>query len=171
MNNNYTIAIYGIQDVNHTAIPTLSHDHSIAVMQNGGITFFGQLERLNRKKHSNAMPAMVLDLLKEKKLINNRAEIIFIDNILGRSFINKQGNIRFEGPLAKKLRNSYETGKLWWFDQTKPAFVLNHELAHIGSCLPFYGSFRDNSLWVHYDGGASLSNFSAWHFKNKKIIL
>ena len=34
------------------------------------------------------------------------------------------------------------------------------------SCLPFYGNLQDNSLLVHFDGGASLSNFSAAAYKN-----
>jgi len=37
------------------------------------------------------------------------------------------------------------------------------------SCLPFFGPFKGNSLLVHFDGGASLSNFSAAHFINGKL--
>src|SRR5205823_427413 len=42
-------------------------------------------------------------------------------------------------------------------------FLCPHELAHVSSALPFLGSFPDQSLLVHFDGGASLSNFSAFH--------
>src|SRR5690606_18163745 len=55
------------------------------------------------------------------------------------------------------------------FGAEREAFVLNHELAHIFSCLPFFGNFKENSLLVHFDGGASLSNFSACRFHHGKL--
>lgn len=165
----FTIGIYGIQDINNTIIPTMSHDHGICIMQNGKVLFNAQLERINRKKHSDAMPEMIYDLLKNKKLFNQNCVLIFTDNVLGRSFINAAGNIRFEAPLSEKLHTSFEKGRLWWLNKQKEAFVLNHELAHIGSCLPFFGGFKNNSLMIHFDGGASLSNFSVWHYINGEI--
>lgn len=165
----YSIGIYGIQDCNDSSTPTLSHDHGISIMYNGKVIHNLQLERLNRKKHSDAMPQMIYNLFKEKKLLDKNCDLIFVDNVLGRSFINTMGNIRFEAPLSNNLQTKMEEGKLWWLDKTKKAYVLNHELAHIGSCLPFFGDFKENSLLVHFDGGASLSNFSAWIYKNGKI--
>ena len=47
--------------------------------------------------------------------------------------------------------------------------MLNHELAHIYTCVPFFGRFNENSLLVHFDGGASLSNFSAWTYKSNDL--
>lgn len=167
--NHFTIGIYGIQDINNSDIPTISHDHGICIMQNGKIVFNIQLERLNREKHSDAMPEMLYELLKKKKLLKQNCKFIFVDNVLGRSFINTIGNIRFEGPINSALSTSYEEGKLWWLDHKKNAHVLNHELAHLGSCLPFYGNFKNNSLLVHFDGGASISNFSTWEFKNETL--
>lgn len=165
----FTIGIYGIQDINNSNIPTISHDHGICIMQDGKVLFNIQLERLNREKHSDAMPSLLYTLLKEKKLLNKKCELVFVDNVLGRSFINKEGNIRFEAPLSEVLHNSYEKGRLWWLDVSKKAFVLNHELAHIASCLPFYGSFKNNSILIHFDGGASMSNFSVWTYNNNGL--
>ncbi len=167
--NSFTLGIYGIQDINNSDTPILSHDHGVTVMQNGEILFNIQLERLDRNKHSSAMPQMLYTLLKEKKLLDKNCNVVFVDNILGRSFINNIGNIRFEAPISKKIASNIEEGKLWWLNHSKKAFILNHELAHLGSCLPFYGAFKENSLLVHFDGGASQSNFSAWIFKNGKI--
>lgn len=169
MEKSYTIGIYGIQDINNSNTPTLSHDHAIAVMHKGKVVYHAQLERLNREKHSDAMPEMLYDLLKEKHMLKLEANLVFVDNILGRSFINKQGNIRFEAPLNNTLKNNFETGRSWWLNHSREAFVLNHELAHIGSCLPFYGAFEENSLLIHFDGGASQSNFSAWHYQNNQL--
>jgi carbamoyltransferase len=164
-----TIGIYGIQDITNSGIPTISHDHGICVMQKGKILFNLQLERLNRKKHSDAMPQLLYNLLKEKKLLTKACDFVFVDNILGRSFINDIGNIRFEAPLQKKLQEKIEDGRLWLLDNMESAYALNHELAHIGSCLPFFGTFKENSLLIHFDGGASQSNFSTWHFKNGEL--
>ncbi len=164
-----TVGIYGIQDVNDSDTPTLSHDHGICIMKHGEITDHIQLERINRIKHSVAMPTMIYSLLKAKKLLNTDATFVFVDNVLGRSFINSEGNIRFEAPPSNKLSSDIEEGKLWWLNKTKKAYILNHELAHLGSCLPFFGEFKENSLLVHFDGGASLSNFSAWLFKEGRL--
>lgn len=88
---------------------------------------------------------------------------------MGRTFLTRNGDARFEAPLANHLSTGPEEGKCWWFGKEQTAYVLNHELAHLFSCMPFYGNFRENSLLVHFDGGASLSNFSAAHFKNDNL--
>ena len=35
----YTIGIYGIQDVNNSGTPTLSHDHGITIMKDGKVEY------------------------------------------------------------------------------------------------------------------------------------
>jgi carbamoyltransferase len=167
--NDITIGIYGIKDVNNLTHSTISHDHGIAIIENGKITHNLELERVDRCKHSSNMEDYIYNLLKEKKILNKDINIVFVDNILGRAFVNNSGNIRFEAPLIRKLREKIETGRIWWLNTNKKAFILNHELAHIGSCLPFFGHFKENSLLIHFDGGASMSNFSAWVFKNNKL--
>ncbi len=165
----YTIGIYGINDICNDNYPTISHDHGLSVIKNGTVLHNIELERITRHKHSNGMPNAVYGLLKEKKLFKKNIDFVFADNITGRSFINTRGDIRFEVNNSDILLNVPEKGRLWLFDKVIDAYAVNHELAHIGSCLPFYGNFKNNSLLVHYDGGASKSNLSAWHYVNNKL--
>lgn len=167
-----TLAIYGIQDIEESDFPNLSHDHAVCLMQNGKVEQFFQLERISRKKRDNQLPQALFPILKKSKLLDaQRFDLVFVDNVVGRSFISSNGKIRFEAPLSTQLATKPEIGKSWWINQAHPAYAVNHELAHIFSCLPFYGSFRENSLLIHFDGGASLSNFSAWTWKKNQLHL
>jgi carbamoyltransferase len=49
------------------------------------------------------------------------------------------------------------------------AWIINHEIAHIGSTLPFFGRFLPNSLLIHIDGGAFVSNSSVWYYDGERI--
>jgi len=165
-----TLAIYGIQDRDEYDHPLYVHDHNLCIMQNGRVREFLQMERVSRHKNDNKLHLKLTDLLREKKLLTEDFDLVFVDNVVGRSFINKQGNVRFEAPLSRILANDKEEGKCWWYGREARAWVLNHELAHIFTCLPFYQNFKPNSLLVHFDGGASQSNFSAWLFRNNKLV-
>ena len=165
-----TLAIYGIQDRDEYDYPFYVHDHNLCIMEKGRVREFVQLERLSRHKRDNRLHLKLADLIRERKLAGEDFDLVFVDNMVGRSFINKQGNVRFEAPLNRILAADKEEGRCWWFGRQQRAWVLNHELAHIFTCLPFYGNFKPNSLLVHFDGGASQSNFSAWHFKNKRLV-
>lgn len=164
-----TLGIYGIQDRENYEYPFYVHDHNLAIMQNGRVKNFLQQERISRRKRDNTLHIHLKDILKEKKLLGDDFDLVFVDNVVGRTFLTQSGDARFEAPLPKKLKTGLEKGKCWWFGTEKEAFVLNHELAHIFSCLPFFGNFRENSLLVHFDGGASLSNFSAAIFRNNRV--
>jgi carbamoyltransferase len=165
-----TLGIYGIQDRLDSEYPQYVHDHNIVLFQNGKIEKFLQLERLTRIKRDNKLYTHLPQIIKEAKLVNEPIDTVFTDNVVGRAFISTNGQIRFEAPLNPRLTKEAEKGKLWWFDHEADGYVLNHELAHIFSCLPFYGDFEENSLLVHFDGGASLSGFSAWIYRMGKII-
>ena len=166
-----TLAIYGIQDRFDYEYPFYVHDHNLCIMRNGKVGHFLQLERLSRIKRDNKLHEKLYSILKEKKLLAEHFDLVFVDNVIGRTFLTPKGDCRFEAPLANELANKPEAGKCWWFGRKANAWVLNHELAHIFSCLPFFGNFKENSLLVHFDGGASLSNFSAWHFIDGQIQL
>ncbi len=167
--NKPTLAIYGIQDREEYAHPFYVHDHNLALMQSGRVRSFLQQERISGRKRDNTFHIHLKEILKDKKLLAADYDLIFVDNVVGRAFISRQGDARFEAPLSETLKTGLEKGKCWWFGQEKEAWVLNHELAHIFSCLPFFGNFADNSLLVHFDGGASLSNFSAAIFRNNRF--
>ncbi len=164
-----TLAIYGIQDRDEYEHPFYVHDHNLCIMQNGRVRDFLQQERISRRKRDNSLHKTLPAILKERKLLAEDFDLVFVDNVVGRTFLTARGNVRFEAPLSNELHNGPEEGRCWWFGQEKRAWVLNHELAHIYSCLPFFGEFEDNSLLVHFDGGASRSNFSAWTYKNGEL--
>ncbi len=167
--NKPSLAIYGIQDRQNYKHPFYVHDHNLALMQNGSVISFLQQERSSRKKRDNSLHIHLKEILKEKQLLSTDYDLVFVDNVVGRAFITRDGDARFEAPLQNQLSTGLDKGKCWWFGSEREAYALNHELAHIFSCLPFFGNFKENSLLVHFDGGASLSNFSAAIFKNNKI--
>lgn len=166
-----TLAIYGIQDRYDYEYPFYVHDHNLAILQNGRVHDFLQLERISRNKRDNKLYEQLYPILKEKKLLTEDFDLVFVDNVVGRTFLSNKGDARFEAPLNTSLANDLEEGRCWWFGKEQKAWILNHELAHVFSCLPFFGNFKENSLLVHFDGGASLSNFSAWTFKNNQVEL
>jgi len=164
-----TIGIYGIQDRLDTRFPQYVHDHSLTIAKNGTITKYLHLERVTRSKRDNKLYVHLPQIIKDAHLVDIDADVVFVDNIVGRAMISSNGQIRFEAPLNARLSKEHEKGKLWWFDHELDSYVLCHELAHVFSCLPFFGEFKENSLLVHFDGGASLSNFSAWTYRMGKI--
>lgn len=168
-NNLPTLAIYGIQDRENYEHPFYVHDHNLAFMQNGKMIKFLQQERISRRKRDNTFHIHLKEILKQKKLLGQNYDLVFVDNVVGRTFLTRNGDVRFEAPINNSLATHPEKGKCWWFGEEKEAYVVNHELAHIFSSLPFFGNFRKNSLLVHFDGGASLSNFSACLFKDGKF--
>ncbi|HPR33862.1 MAG TPA: hypothetical protein PLK12_17300, partial [Prolixibacteraceae bacterium] len=165
-----TLGIYGIQDRVDTVWPHYVHDHGMVLMENGRIETFLQLERITRRKRDNKLYAHLTSLVKEAKWVERDFDVVCADNVVGRAMITTDGQIRFEAPLNNRLTKDMEKGKLWWIHREIDGYVLNHELAHIFSCLPFFGDFEENSLLVHFDGGASLSNFSAWMYRMGKIV-
>jgi len=166
-----TLAVYGIQDRIDSRQPWFVHDHAIVLMNKGRVVKALTLERKTRVKHDNSLHIYIYDILKSEGLIADRNyDLVFIDNVVGRAFISRCGKFRFEAPLSMELTAGLEKGKCWWLDKEQGAYTLNHELAHIAANLPFYGNFRENSLLVHFDGGASVSNFSAWHYREGRII-
>jgi carbamoyltransferase len=165
-----TLGIYGIQDRMVCTYPQYVHDHGLALMDNGEVLKFLQLERYTRTKRDNNLHKYITDIVRNGELANRNLDLIFVDNVVGRAFISADGQIRFEAPLINRLGREWEKGRSWWFDREQDAYVISHELAHVFSCVPFYGFFNENSLLVHFDGGASFSNFSAWIYRNGKII-
>lgn len=164
-----TLAIYGIQDRFDYEHPFYVHDHNLAVMQDGRIRHFLQQERITRRKRDNTIFRNLKETLKAQNQLSYDYDLVFVDNVVGRTFLESSGTVRFEAPLNEGLATGLEKGRCWWFGKEKEAWALSHELAHIFSCLPFFGNFKENSLLVHFDGGASLSNFSAAIFRNGKF--
>jgi carbamoyltransferase len=168
--NRPTLGIYSIQDRQETEFPELIHNHSLALLNNGSVEKFLQLERITRRKRDNTLYKYLPQLMIDTDLVNADMDVVFADSVVGRAIITSNGQIRFEAPLINRLTKDWEPARLYWFDHKLSSYVVNHELAHLFSCLPFYGDFKENSLLIHFDGGASLSNFSAWMYRMGKII-
>lgn len=167
-----TLAIYGIQDRMELDHPGYVHDHNIALMSGGKVIKFLQLERITRRKRDNHLYHHLTELLREEKLLSpTDYDLVFVDNVVGRAFISTDGQARFEAPLNHKLSASAEKGRCWWYGKEQKAWVVNHELAHLFSSIAFTGEIEDDSLLIHFDGGASLSNFSAWTYRDKNLTL
>jgi carbamoyltransferase len=166
------VGLYAIPDTNSYDYPEWVHDHNITILNGGNLIRFLHLERFSRIKYHSGFPQLLDDVARKLQLIPAKDTIfVFVDHEVGRSFISTSGKIRYEAPLSEKLDVYPEKGNLYWFGEKCKAYSINHELAHIYSCVPFYGYFKEKSLLIHFDGGASKSNFSAWLFNNNKISL
>ncbi len=170
-----TIAIYGIQDRHDFKYPGYTHDHSVCIMEDGVIKDYLHLERLTRRKYDNRMPLYIDDLIQNGSiLVDQNTEFVFVNSFVGDAFISSSGNLRFEANFQEDFTTTIHKGRFHlqdhWEEQVFPGYSIAHELAHIGSCIPFFGAFKENSLLLHFDGGASLGNFSAIHYKNGKLV-
>src|SRR5690606_31944725 len=142
------LGLYAVQDRIDTEYPQMVHDHSFALMSNGAVREFLQLERFTRVKRDNKLQVHLPALMKKWGLVDANMDVVFVDNMVGRAMISTSGQIRFEAPLAARLTKDWEKGWLWWFNRELDGYVLNHELAHVFSAIPFYGMFKENSLLV-----------------------
>ena len=170
-----TIAIYGIQDRNDSSYPGYTHDHSICRMEGGRITHYLQLERWTRRKYDNQLQLHLEDLIAQDVIpFTEDTDLIFVNSFVGNSFISQNGQVRFEQMPRKSLTAGLIPGFAWveaqpWEGKPYQAYSMDHELAHVCATLPFFGTFQENSLLIHFDGGASLGNFSAYLFRNGKL--
>ncbi|MHC1773806.1 MAG: carbamoyltransferase C-terminal domain-containing protein [Lentimicrobium sp.] len=171
-----TIGIYGIKDYSDNDFPGSTHDHNITIMRQGKIISHLQLERLTRKKYDHRLDEFIEEILNEISKVTEieKCDWVFVDSFAGRSFISANGKIRFEASnFSKALFFNLNKGAIWLknheFHIKKEAYIASHETAHIASCLPFFGDFKENSLLIHFDGGASLSNFSVWEKRNNCV--
>ncbi len=165
-----TLAIYAIQDINDSFSEYI-HDHNFTLAQNGKIKTYYHQERITGHKYDNNLHKSLYDTLKQGKIIKPEYDIVFVDSVIGKNFISQEGKIRFEVSPFSYPGPEPVKGRAFWLDGFHDAYLVSHELAHIFSAVPFYGMFRDNSLLIHFDGGASESNFSAWTWKNEKLDL
>jgi carbamoyltransferase len=170
------IGIYAIPDCGTFQYPGFTHDHSICIMEDGVITDYLQLERYSGRKYDNRLPVFIDEMIDSGLVQMNSDDIIVaVNSFLGQSFISHNGSFRVEALSPQKidpeLQKTHCSVTRGWDRQEQQAFIISHELAHIGANLPFSGEFQENSLLIHFDGGASLSNFSAFVFKNGQLKL
>ncbi len=170
------LAIYGVKDRGSYPRPTFVHDHNLALFEDGQITQYLHLERFTRLKHDNRLDEFIEDLfLKGIFKLPHDFEVVFVNSFEANSFISQTGRVKFESsklfPTPPQLvPGCFSRFTLWqWDGKEYPAYLLSHELAHIFSNVPFFGEIKDNSLLVHFDGGASVGNFSAFLYRGNKL--
>ena len=170
-----TLAIYAIKDRYSGKYPTYVHNHNLCLMQNGKVIQYLELERYTRRKYDNRLDLFIEELIDENLLnLPDDFDIISVNSFVGNQFISKNGRLRIE--TAPFQKNITDMDKAYcWFEKIQykgkeiNAYSISHELAHVFSNIPFFGMFKENSLLIHFDGGASLSNFSAFTFKKGKL--
>ena len=170
-----TLGIYGIKD--RSEKPTFVHDHNLCLMYDGKIMDYLHLERYSREKYDNKLENYIEELIENNKIkLPNEFDVVLVNSFEGNSFISKNGKIKIESgklfsnppDIAKNsfsrflIENIYE-------EYCPNTYTISHELSHIFSIVPFYGEFKENSLLVHFDGGASVGNFSAFIYKGNNI--
>ena len=167
-----TLAIYGIKDRNRLKYPAYVHDHNLCLMQDGRILQYLQLERYTKRKYDNRMDLFIEQLVDEKALeLPDDFDLVCVNDFVGNTFISENGRWRFEADRQTELSFGLSSASAYfqyddWNGKDVNAFLCQHETAHIGSTLPFYGDFKDNSLLVSLDGGSSLGNYSAFLCRN-----
>lgn len=172
-----TLAIYGIKDRNIFKYPAYVHDHNLCLMHDGEIIQYLQLERHSRRKYDNRLDDFIEELIDENRLeLPDEFDLVCVNDFVGNVFISQNGRLRFEADYQNQLKFSAISAHGYWQYsgwEGKPvkSFMVQHEVAHICSTLPFYGEFQDNSLLVSLDGGSSLGNYSAFLYRDGKFTL
>lgn len=164
-----TLAIYGINDGSEQGRQIQTHDHSICLMSEGRVIRFMQLERYTQVKHDNHLQHFLEEILALPGWeLPEEFDFVSVNSFAGNAFFTNSGRWRFEvTPFPREvhrihagvLRVQHGTSGM----RAQEAWLCPHELAHMASAMPFYGAFEEESLLVHLDGGASVSNFSAVH--------
>lgn len=170
-----TLAFYGVADRYSHLHPAYVHDHNLCVMQGGRITHYLHLERLTRRKYDNRLPEFLEDLLETElaEVMAQEPDLVSVDSFVGRAFISRTGRLRVESTGRGSLPDLSPAWAWWqtdaWQGREMPAYSISHELAHAASVLPFAPPPDENALFVHFDGGASLGNFSAFRWQNGQL--
>jgi carbamoyltransferase len=165
-----TVALYGTPEIGSPAHPTYAHDHCITVMDHGRVIAHLELERYTRRKHDNRLPLLLHTLIEERAIsLPDAFDLVVVNDCRASSFASTCGRYRFHCRQPQALVGALIPGSHQW-DAPGSAgpvesFLCEHEFAHVATALPFCGPFPDDSLLVHFDGGASLSNFSAYACK------
>ena len=170
-----TLAFYGIKDRFAGKYPTFVHDHNVCLMQDGKVLQYLQLERLSRRKYDNRLDQFLEELVEEHRLIfPDEFDVVCVNDFVGSAFVSRDGRFRFEFNKPDTLSFNLHKGYGYYQLDENNGRVINsylcqHEIAHICSCLPFYGDFKENSLLVSLDGGSSLGNYAAFCYKEGNI--
>ncbi len=165
-----TIGLHGVPDSDARGV---SHDHGVAVMEGGRVVYCQELERHTGRKHDGSMADHFEDLAAAILRSGHPVQVVLANTFLGCGFASGRGMLEVVGEkgLAVPEILAECRGRLVVDGASVPAQFLTicHEMAHLGTCLPFFGPFLPNSLLIHIDGGAYRSCASAWHFDGQEL--
>lgn len=166
-----TIGIHGIPDPrgNHGH----AHDHALALIRDGKILANLELERFTRIKHDGTLPEYFDELIQAWLMPGEELKFVLANGFYGNCFRTVTGSLQLEAPkdlVPNSLLVPIQVVTSGVFrEHPCSAWAVSHEAAHIGTCLAFFGSFLDDSLLVHVDGGASVSSHSCWLYRDGKL--
>ncbi|MFZ4579884.1 MAG: carbamoyltransferase C-terminal domain-containing protein [Myxococcota bacterium] len=171
-----TVGLYGIRDTTHGSRPTYTHDHGVAFMRDGCVLGVVELERWTGRKHDNRLPEHIHDILAAFVPVDEPVRFVSVNAFVGSTFLSTDGNLRIEPRHEVAISDEPVPAEVIWYPDglhRRPAegWVVCHELAHIGSLLPFVGAFEDGALAAHIDGGASRSACSFWRAEGGGVQL
>lgn len=166
-----TVGLYGIADPRGR---NEAHDHAVAFVRDGVVLASLELERVTGRKHDNTLGKHVERLILPWIVPGEGVRFVQANSFLGDRVIAEDralllaspGHLPLEPrifPSRLELRGALGSVRA-------DGFTVPHELAHIGSCLPFVvGGLRPGTLFVHIDGGASVSACSVWHWDGTRL--
>ncbi len=165
-----TVGIHGIPDKSGSCH---AHDHGIALIRNGVVIAHLPAERFSRTKHDGNLSMCFDALLRPFLVPNEEIRFILVSSFYGDSFTSESESLSMTVPKGFKPEDimvpcHIET-KGYLKEPRTQGWAISHELAHISSCLPFCGTFSENSLLLHIDGGASVSANSVWTYNQGNL--
>lgn len=168
-----TVALLGAPDRGGHTRPTYAHDHCLTVMDGGGVISHLELERHTRAKQDNRLPELFADLVEAGVIeLPDEFDLVFVNVCHAHSFRSTCGRFHLTATAPKELFGDLLPARIeaWPQGAGRPhdVFLCQHELAHVSTALAFAGAFPDNALLVHFDGGASRSNFSAFYCRHSQ---
>ncbi len=163
-----TLGIYSVPDRGEYKWPGFTHDHSLCLMENGKIVTYLHLERYSRRKYDNRLH-LYLDELAPRLELPERFDVVSVNSFVGTAFLSPTGRYWFDSATPTRPVVGLRAGMGHWNGQQAYFHGIDHELAHVFSVTPFFPDIHENSLFVHFDGGATHGNFSAYLYRNGKL--
>ena len=165
-----TVGIHGIPDKNGSGH---AHDHGIALIRNGVVIAHLPAERLTHNKHDGNLPLCFDALLRPFLVPNEEIRFILVSSFYGDSFTSESESLSMTVPEGFNpediMAPCHIETKGYLKKHRTQGWAISHELAHIASCLPFCGTFSENALLLHIDGGASVSANSVWTYNQGNL--
>ena len=164
-----TIGLYGIPDTTSTLGTTYTHDHGVALMRDGRVLTVVELERYTGVKQDNRLSRYLSAIIAPWLRPGEDVRFISVNTFVGDTFISEDGNLRIEPTCEPGIPEILYPARCHWFPdgltrRPAEAWIMCHEFAHVASALPFIGTFPEDALLTHIDGGASRSACSFWRW-------